>query len=743
MGKSIGVKGNRGIGLPLLVVLLPLVIALIGFAVDLGILSLSLQQARSTSRLMALAALQRYFSAQRAGDENPQQRALEAANAVSAATPVIGGKGTRNPIGLGEGTYPGGNLLPGRYYYARIQQAQCTDPSHCVCDSSGLCNPCEIGDTPCFVRLEGNTAPISAFKVSVTFYRSFALRFLQAIGFGNSFQIAAASTASAIPRHVIFLVDISDSLTRDTYLRRSTYQQRDTPEQGRGSQFAFYDGDDARLCGVCQSSPCAPCATTDSDFSDLSQWRALARSGENFSDATIQRNGTHSIPTDSPVVHFFDDYESVTPFTSPDNLLPQERVYHPEPQHCGSSDPETPPRYCSPTPPERYKVDRFCERNGLGPNCPGPQPLGYVLDGIRQAAQLFKNSSVAGDRMGMVFFDRTLEWSRIVKLTDQFDYFLSLLARGNAVPTGGDADRWLKMKLFPGRDSYTDILAAMVEGLDQLSKDPLRSAGVPTQDAVVLVTDGLANCGGQPAQCNTFPDEFDFDHNGIINTLDLQHFLHCYGVNPIPPTCERSYTTVDLPQLLGAMGCSVQCRNDFAHYRQAMNALKNFIQSNVPQSRVAVHVLAVGSQVAPNLVDKVDPVSHRCLTEEEARAQRVRLVAPFELDCSDPTNLLECFNRYREASAANPFTLAVQDLYDIARATRGSYMPLFTSLPTFCFPSAGAAPNCRLENSLPPCCQDGKVWTSDKLCRTPPQQVNEFISSILQGRPPYVIVDSS
>lgn len=752
----------------------------LAIAVDLSIAAVSQQQMRGYARLLALSAVESYFDS---GGEplTPRQRlekALARTNEIAKTNSIIGGSGEQaHPIVL-KGGQPGPNagglLIPGRYFYNRVGMDYCVDDAcKTTCDSkSEMCNPCTIGrasapDVPCFYELERreverdeNPLPPSAFRIEADLYGGVVTRFAQAIFGRTVVPISASSTATAISRHIMFVVDATASTMRETYVKRMLTAQESDPSRGRGSRYAFFlTRDNWQTLG---QTSCQPDTSTSShdmqwhfleDYLPLQGYSSLSpRCAEPSTQHAVLRDTTALQPTST--LHYYDDYEiqevisdsekmpDSVPKSIQDLVRPE---LHPNSENCDDPDPAK-HKYCAT--PEVYRIDTCCERAdcGLGqPWCQGPQPLGAIFSGLKNAVSEFRGRMVAGDKMGLYFFDRFPVWTRLIQPTDQFDYL-------ETAATNKGFGR--AMKEFPGSQGYTDITAALAESISQLRKEQLKT-GAPSQDAVVLITDGRANCSTCEGLSAAQAQEFDLDKNSVIDREDLKLMEQCLDCGSLKSSCPRCFTNDELGQVYNLAdyhGCPFNCRNSFPWYQYATQKMRDFAKSLGGETgtiKVPIHVIPIGRDVAPHYIDLQDKNSTelRCLSEAEVRTLKLDPVRGGGGIGGDLTscqlydhNRL-CDDAYGAASNETPFYESVYNLYQVARATGGYYLPLFLDQAAFC-----PAVDCKASPNSPECCKardSNPMWTVDKYCRTPEEQMKDYVRQIVSDQSPFIVVEAS
>ena len=116
--------------------------------------------------------------------------------------------------------------------------------------------------------------------------------------------------------------------------------------------------------------------------------------------------------------------------------------------------------------------------------------------------------------------------------------------------------------LFPmhddrnGQATGTDTFGALTEALSQLNLG--QSASIPAEDAIVLFSDGEANC----RKCSA-----DYSYPGEASDC---------RTNPL-----------------------AACANAYYNYAEAQKAIRNLVDTEIAGKNIAIHVFPIGAAVAP------------------------------------------------------------------------------------------------------------------------------------------------
>ncbi len=710
---------ESGAILILTAIILVVVVSFAALAVDLTAAASKAQRSRQYVKLAALAALEEYNDTEGTHAQK-MSAALERANEISEVNVVLNfaGEATPNEVSEGSGSAV---LEAGQWYYAALP----------------LSDPCS-GTYPCFVEGADSSSPPNAFRIAGNLHESYNPIFAQAAwGNSSSININVAATASVVPRHACFLVDLSPSMTRETH-----------ELGGQGTEFAFLlEADNPGLSST----------RHDVDWDNLGAFPV--------------RGGASTVINE----HYQDDYELRTTLSDLNFQDSEDNFANAEIYSEHHYDPATDPFYAVNN-GLSYRIDTFRDLIYSG-----PEPLRTVFEGLKRAVEIFKARSVAGDKVCLIFYDQTLSWTRIVKLTDDYDYLEKFLDWDElSDPTKG-FERAVQHGLFPARRSNTNMTLAVAEAMKQFAAE--KNVAVPSSDFMVLIGDGKTNCRDCP-QLNEDIEQNDDDSVDIYDAWKIFACedsgaicaSYCYVGAPNESSCRAGFggslpsscpppaadcadadlngdgdiNYEDITQWFNdkdaAEGCySKGCSSTPVHYWYSVNELKDYVEDLVYPSLTPMHVILIGQNVVPHSVDvpsTEDP--GKCLSDSEARSQDLPLVKPIatEWDCSSG----ECSGTYTEDGSSttishSDFQLAWQssfyqvnsDMYDIAVMTGGIWGPIRPQGPS-CSPSSSAPACGAAEGTV-----DGRR-VLDPYCRTTVQQIRDYMIEII-GQNPYTIVD--
>lgn len=713
-------SNERGAILILTAILLVAVFSLAALAIDLTAAASKAQRSRQYVKLAALAALEEYNDAEGTHSQK-MVAAVARANEIADVNVVLGFSGNADPNTIDQNE-EGAFLEAGKWFYAALESS----------------DPCS-GDYPCFVEGADDSSPPNAFRISGNLHDSYNPIFARAAwGKDASIGIKVSATASVVPRHACFLVDLSPSMVRETHQLN-----------GQGSEFAFMLQSD---------NPGLSASRHDSDWAELGATAPVRGSA-----MTVENE------------HYQDDYELRSTLSDANFFVGEDNYGNQIDFSEHHYDPGAEPLYAVNN-GFNYRVDVF--RDGI---YNGPEPLRTVFEGLKRAIEIFKARSVAGDKVCLIFYDQQLSWTRIVKLTDDFDYleqFVDWDQLGD--PTLG-FERAMQHALFPDRSGKTDMALAVSEAMKQFAAE--KDAAVPTSDFMVLIGDGLTNC----RNCPDLNEDIDQNEDGDIDYPDSWKTLFCeddgalcssycqsasssyqsfceQAFGSIPSSCPPPSADCENTDLNGdgqrtrddynkwlsdyndANGClSKGCNNSPVHYWYAMNELKEFVEEYVYPSLTPVHVIMVGQKAGPHTVDvPSEEDSDVCLTDSEARSLDEPLVKPLATtwDCSSGS----CWGTYTEDGSSSTVTdldfrtawndafyQVNKDMYDIAVMTGGIWGPIRPQGPS-CSPS-DSPPSCGDSEGV----VDGRRML-DPYCRTTTQQIRDYMIKII-GQNPYTIVD--
>lgn len=735
---------ERGAALILIIVALPAIATIVAFVVNLSISNASIEQASSLSRLMALTAIEYFLETQ--GDSDTEigkfndrlNKTRDRINQVARNNGLVADPkefiNLELPWNARAGVQNGGIITPGIYFPQRIPN-----------DEGVLVNPCKQANLqpPCFnpitTQPAGDPPAINAFRVDGSFIPNIPIKFFGSFLGAGSVPIRTYAISVAIPRNVIFITDISRSSVQDTHLNRPVDMpdslagddlrlggtldpddQVSHPERGRSGHYAY----DTRLLN--QVRQCAPSNNLASARSQYCNWNFIknfnVQNNQYSSNAGLRRN----IPADQQTkLHFIDDYESggvidlyqYDEYEDGGDDGPYNEL-HPKP---GSEKPKTKfvSEYTDPN--ESYYIDQVVD----------PQPLTDIFNGLNSALTGISNRKRSGDKAGLIFIEKTLRWSRVVKLTDQFDY-LTLIS-DTASPE--NKARIQKLGLFPTNEQNTNLTLALDEAFGQLEANPLKQAGIETSDAIVYIGDFLANC----TQIRDMKG--DINRDGYINYSDIEFYVSsCFpdDSNDKPAGCPDGIEPGQITQLFENGNFNVGCDDRVENFKAAMVELNNYVSTKLVPANITFSAVLIGDHIAPHTLDIQDPQSQnvRCLSEAEIRPTDNAFALGGGENGAPYTNLLEWNSAYFNMSSTRPFYEAVVQAYYAVRSSGGIFAPILRG-------RGGCLNNntCTCQPDLNTCNNMQRRFL-DRNCRTPQRQIQDALNTIVLGDSPYRIVET-
>ncbi|MCB0333861.1 MAG: VWA domain-containing protein, partial [Bdellovibrionales bacterium] len=249
------------------------------------------------------------------------------------------------------------------------------------------------------------------------------------------------------------------------------------------------------------------------------------------------------------------------------------------------------------------------------------QPWLSVMEALDEVVTAIEARQVPGDKVGLLFFDSQVYWSRAIRLTDNFDYIHSVLdlpsMRGEVSFNQGDPPRWVQLGLFPSAAMYTDALVGLKGAFEMIA---LADDKVPAINNIIMITDGLSTCRPNP-----------------------------YG-------CDSSYE----------------------FYSDSMLALRNLTEKQIFSEKIALHVIQAGQQALPHFLgvqqsgENEETGNGECLTDEMARLKGWQLVRGEDPPIDNYYMGQEAWvNRFDGG-----FPQATADWHALATTTGGVYVPV-------------------------------------------------------------------
>lgn len=712
---------DYGGALPLVAIMIGVMLTFLAYLINGGLLSVAHDQSQHFARIATLAAIEEYYDKLECGTNGttpvmctPQERyeaALAKANEILTTNELLGSDATAETLLTpNDSNAPGtAKLIPGYWHTQKVNAGTASE-------SDPAC-----GAVPCFEAMSyplqatyslDNEHP-NAFRITGDLFEKSPVHFGGNLLTQQNAGLRVESIASLVPRRGCFLVDISNSMIRETHTRwKYDFDEYnnwlDNPGNGYGpasdgvigwgNEFSFY----IHQCN--HFPPGVP--------PNYPTWTLDPRCGTYYWMNEEKRN--RGINAMVPTEHYQDDYRYKITLSDNDYPTYARKALHPNPSTpVPPNDPGT--NYSISANNTPYFID-LAFINHRDPAYPGPQPLMSVFKGLQTAIKQLKGRKVAGDMLCVLFYDQSLKWPRVINITSDFDALLEytrlddlddsgtpihpsgiehdhfftqsahLGADGNT-PVG--AELLIRHHLFPTAGSNTATVPALAEALRQLTY--IREATkVPSSDFLILIGDGLSNCTTCPAGCAT-----------------------CSG------------------------SCVVSCDNSYDYYKESIKELHWYVDTNLVPSKIPAHVIMMGD-VAPHtrFVYGIDSSgNNRCLTDKEAMRYGinpthggVRIGGSWIQNPSDA----QFETSFSTAGSDNAFLQANEDMAYIAMKTGGIWAPLR--------PQVGSPGSCAQSRAPDSCGSGNSFQFNDPECRDAETQMIDAIKDIL-GDNPFQLVD--
>ncbi|RMG40486.1 MAG: hypothetical protein D6719_10805 [Candidatus Dadabacteria bacterium] len=557
----------------------------------------------------------------------------------------------------------GGDLIPGTWYGP---------------DSTG--DPCgNGGNFPCFVPLQVNGDSLNAFRCQVKLTTPLRFLFAKIMGF-SGVNLDASATAAQVPRRLLFLVDLSGSVTEMTH-------KLSNPVCDDACRQYF------------RRNPCGYSNPACKDYYFF--YQCTSASGSYWGRHVAGIKTSFSYPKSD--VDSFDCstecYSGACPnLASGYGLRENFGVWlYPKCNYCGLEDdrssPLDPRPWVSPAPwnssldgdaIKHYKSDfslvrgiQDCSSGSCisrdfyidtyqpgGPNTPirGAQPLKSVLDGINFALREMNSRKVPGDLAGLIGFSNKV-WGisaeNIARVFPMAADLTTLIDITNTAKSKEDLDlpdlnHYIRRTLFPiDTDRGTNLPEALNRALQELGTQP----GAETaRNSVVLFSDGVTNCS------------------------DTTH-----------------------------------CSNTYNSWLQSVSNLPPIIQNYV-DSGIAIHVFLFGETNGLHTLDvSQGPGFTDCIDDPTARYFGIPFVDPLcggsVCDAGDFSRAIVFGN--------GKFYRITGEMYDIALKTGGLFVPIRPPLV----------------GPRPPCSATPVRQFFDPLGRSVDQQIKDAMDKIMGGVP--------
>lgn len=697
---------EHGAILPLLALLALAIVLFATLIIDLSSYANQREQAEEYARLAALGALEAHFSSNANTLTGKVTDALARANNVSGANVLITERGTGGKLfspALGTGT--GAQLIPGRW------EVGPGTPGNDPCGNIGRPYPCFVPN----IALDPAQV-ITAYQVRGQIYNRFSTKLARTFMNKSSFPVDVLATATVIPRHACFVIDISGSLLQDTHPKRSSSDQKDDPINGRGSflytlssdnpgEPNFQDQKWGDLMCVGSTCPNRPTAATGAN-----SWQNFFQSTNNTT-SNIASNVTEQ---QYSRMHFKNDYLSLyVPSDNDYNLF--KTVYdakYPSTQYppFPHPDPALNVKYeINPGTANDYRhlvrVDAFRKPPGTDGSPStleyrGPEPLRTVFSGLRAAIQFFRARRVGGDMACLMFVDSKLSYPRFVKMTSNFDYLESLTDLDTIAGLTNDPSS------YGAPSNSSNILTTSTSGFELIARHLMLPIGIDSSktNLVLGLTEAL---------------------NEISNAEGSTSFS----------TGSITLVTDGLANCKPDGGGGFSCNNDYGYYTQAMNTLKNITQSTIQGRNITVNWVLVGKAIGGHTLN-IKGSDGNCITEDEARLSNIPMVMGgwdnnFSSGGDAFNNMSEQHPFYEAAVIPRQIAVGTGGIFGVLRPQGGTQC-IVNGEPSCCTPTV-----CNGDRNTPSTWQ--RMMT-DPQCRTQEQQIQDYMVNIIGGNP-YTLVE--
>ena len=643
------IRNETGAVLVLLGLCLGVVLLFVALAVDTAMLGTSHQKQARTAEMGALAAVEAFLSAAGTREQKFDAAKTRAEEVVGFGLNAIvsDAKNSQASAGsIGDSTTVGsrGFLEAGQYFFAEPAPTA-TAPGVSGCQdflSDGFTNnqncPCPNNrwEGECF-RPHANAAelnggrPTTAFKLNLNTDSSNPVKTLFAgvAGGPASFPLSSSAISTITPRHIVFLIDMSSSMTSNTHFLNGnpkgkvafrvptpciTEMKNSTTALGTNCTYLDYQ------------EPAPPGYELDETPFGFGRWEEMSECREPGSSDLIYN-------------HYRNDYKCY-------DLLVEGN-------------------------PQSYLVDtlydsanpRLVKNTPAGPvsDYTGPQPLSTVFEAIHQTLLSLQVLAVPGDEVTFIAYDQsakvaannkrvigpvgpesctggsTSDFCKLFRLTDVADY------------TQAAIDERVESLLFPLIGANTDFSEALLRAYEILSD----AEGAEISDnQIIAFGDGLGNCTHSAL----------VDRPYIATTLFLQNEPFDL-TNPETPfrhqTCGNS-----LNEYLEAISEVIALATG------QVRPLPTYIKP-LSESGFKLHAFMFGESVQPHTL--LLKGNARCMTEAEAR----ELDIPY---ADDGSGDLSTATSPDTASAATPFVRTSYDFqFNLVRPTGGRFLPVRTA----------------------------------------------------------------
>jgi hypothetical protein len=568
---------------------------------------------------------------------------------------------------------------------------------------------CQAGETgeACFDELaspDDNNLP-NAFKVSGTLFTSRSGLLGRRIfgGVTESGGAGLTSIATVVPRQICFAVDLSSSMVRENHRYWFSLQADpsgggtqciNAPTDPRDIDFGAGLGGEFAYFLANPGTPFNPGATPATSHQCSANYFFNPAANAPWVANRVQAiNGRPGLPPVPPVtsiplpsdyilrlIYDDSDYQDIATAINNGGFkygTADKYIYNPDPAAPGGN-----PAFSITATNQYYSVNYFrgarsellADGTTRVDQFEGPQPLGVVMSGIRDAIIDLRNRRVAGDKACLIFFDSRLEWPRIVKLTDDFNFLDRYVASfNNLAPNLGLGDG----------DPTNDIVN------DSIVPGTVRGAGnfYPNfQDAAAWATSGfdfLIRMGIFPKQGR------QSDYLGAVRL----------AMNIL--VAERATTNLEAQTSIVVIGDWVHnclsvarsnpdgsqeqsgCNNTFNRFRAASEEMQEWINSvylgDGANNNTPINIMIVGDHVRPHSFEYKNK-GDRCFTDKEIRQRGGTYKSVYipPLGDSDPRLGTPWKDLFKNMYKPDSIGFAYPNFYarNIAERTRGAWMPI-------------------------------------------------------------------
>ena len=660
---------------------LPVLLTLAALVVNLGLMNNVVEQAKSYTRLLSLTALEQYYEVLNKTDslQTLNQKVKDRVNTIAKQNKFSGYRDKEflnfysncdsNPTDVG------GVLTAGNYYF--------TDP-----DPTSSNEVCSDG-YPCFRAIDCSESDpnvlssVNSFKVEGKYLEPLSMRLFGKFLGDPTKAIQTCAISTSVKRDVMFIVDISGSSVSDTFQRRRPSEQIADPEKGRGSFFAYPVSYVQSAPGNFDRSKCSDIDLPylnkiycDWDFIRNYNPNSVVTPGDSY-DGTPQRRSENGVPDNNTLKHYYEDF-------IPTNAVADQANYeYPVIGPSGASLAFHPPASSADPDVRAFPSHDLIGSKFYVDSVAIAEPLESIFLALNSGIDTLKKRNVPGDQAGFIFQESNLIWSRMVNLTDNFNY-LDFVSKDQQVR--------MDYGLFPSglsTEGNTDLYIALKEATTQLIENKKGLNGAPSIDGVVYIGDFIPNCAAEK----------------YFNTAGCG--ASCSGGGP---------------GCLSTAQCDARnCSDDFTHYKQAIHEIWDYVTAEMIPNKITLNVILLGANAGPHTLDNKHPTLNRCMTTDEIRKADGNLVWGGDESGSYPANQ-DLW--YANRSAESPFYLASQDAFNLAKTTGGIFMPVL-GRPANCTPSP-------IEN-----CNHYVRRKVDRECRNAYEQLEDYVTQIIGSGNPF------